>query len=489
MYCTIKSACLYGLKSIEVNVEVSATTGLPQEIIIGLPDIIVKESKNRIKSAIKLAGFEIPARAYTINLSPVDVQKKSNSLELAIAVGFLSITKQFNPSNHYCFLGSLSLDGSVEPIRQLLPLIHFYERSVTFIISKKNVSDIQYLDGIQYKSISHLSELSKLDEMPISTISYTPKKTIDSHMISFDSIIGHHLGKQACALSIAGSHPLLFIGSPGIGKTLLIDHIKSILPPISNNESIENCCIESLLKQDPNYSSIAPFRSPHHTISHAGMIGGQNPPKPGEITRANHGILFLDELGEYQRSILETLREPLETHSIQISRAGTSIEYPANFLLLAAMNPCYCGYYFHHDKHCNCTSSKIRTYWQRLSKPLLDRFSICLILSQPNDNQPTISHKELLQMIQNAHSIALKRNPNGWKNQYLPTAMLMEICRFDAGCLEKVDQFCAQHQLSMRARIRLIKLSLTIADAQQSSTIRSCDVSLAIQLSQHNHLP
>lgn len=489
MFCIIKSACLSGLTSIEVSVEVSASVGLPQETIIGLPDQVVKESKSRVKSALQLANYDLPAMAYTINLSPIDVQKKSTSLELAIAVGLLTITNQFATTEDYCFLGSLSLNGTIEPIRHILPIIHFYGSSPIFVISEKNIPDIQYLNGIRYKAISHLENLPNLDQLPVKKVKWTPTKKLEHHYSSFDAIIGHNLAKQACALSIAGNHPMLFIGSPGIGKTLLIDHMKTLQLPLSNNAAIENCCIDSLLKNDYKFDSMPPFRSPHHTISYAGMIGGQNPPKPGEITLANHGILFLDELGEYQRSILETLREPLETFKIQISRAGNTIVYPANFLLLAAMNPCYCGQYFNQEKHCTCNPTKIKMYWQRLSKPLLDRFSICLILSKPSVVKPIIAHNELIEMIKTATNIAKDRNPDGCRNQQIPGTSLMNFCSFEPKCLDLIDQFCNKNQLSLRARTRIIRLSLTISDSNGRSKISTSDVSLAIQLSQHSQLP
>ena len=259
MFCIIKSACLMGLSSVPVSVEVSASVGLPQETIIGLPDIVVKESKNRVKSALNLSSFDFPAMAYTINLSPIDIQKKSTSLELAIAVGLLTVTQQFSSTENYCFLGSLSLDGSVVPIRNILPLIHFYQSDITFVIPKENETDIQCLDGIQYKSISHLNELSLLDQIPANTIQWTPTIHSQPYYSSFDTIIGHNLAKQACAISIAGAHPLLLIGAPGIGKTLLIDHMKTLQPSLNNSQAIENCCIDSLINGNYSYHSEPPF--------------------------------------------------------------------------------------------------------------------------------------------------------------------------------------------------------------------------------------
>ena len=495
-YCSIQSACINGLVSEAINVQISATTGLPQETIIGLPDTIVKESRNRIKSAIQLSGFKLPAMAYTINLSPVDVQKRSNSLELAIAVGLLTVTKQISIDSSYCFLGALSLDGAIEPVRHMLPLIHFYDRSdITFVIPKKNIADISPLHNIRYIAIDHLTELSTLatnkpeiinaNDCVFSSIPHEPHG-------QFDSVNGHFLAKQACAIAIAGRHPLLFVGSPGIGKTMLIDCMPSLQPPLPAPAIIENLCIQSLVNQPLTYTDIAPFRTPHHTTSYAGMIGGQNPPKPGEITRANHGILFLDELGEYHRNILETLREPLETQKIQISRAGNAITFPAHFLLSAAMNPCYCGQLFNDQHACVCNPAKVSQYWHKLSQPLIDRFSICMILKKPaisNDSSPTINQSELENMVAIATNAQKYRNPKGCFNHYLSNDECLSICSFESDSLALIDRWIHQQGLSFRARFRLIKLSLTVADCFGSSTIRNEDISFAIQLSEHTKLP
>ncbi len=488
MYCLIYSASLIGFTSIKIHVEVSATTGLPQETIIGLPDTVIKESKPRIKSALRLAGFDLPAMAYTINLAPIDISKKSPCVELAIAVGLLVITKQVILKETYCFIGSLSLNGSIEPVRLILPMIHLYEETTIFVIPKKNVTDISHLCGIQYKVVETLQDLSLLHDQPVKTVSYSKlPPTSSKQRLNFDSIVGHYLAKLACVFSISGQLPLLFIGPPGIGKTLLINHLQCIQPPLNRTEAIENYCIQSLIDTDPYYSNQPPFQNPHHTITYPGMIGGQNPPKPGEISLANHGILFLDELGEYQRHILDTLREPLESAQIKISRAGNTTIFPAKFLLIAAMNPCHCGHYDSPDVICKCRPNQLKRYWERLSKPLLDRFGICLILSQPKHNDTYISHNEMENMIRNAKEAAIKRNPNGCSNQMISHDILFEIAQFEKNARHLLDQFC--NQTSYRARHRLTKLSLTIADCYSATIIKRSHVALAIQLSQHSKLP
>ena len=241
MYCEINSAYLIGLSTIAIRVEVSATPGLPQETIIGLPDTVVKESRSRIKSALKLSNFNLPPMAYTINLAPIDISKKSPCLELAITVGLLVITNQISIKKKYCFLGSLSLNGAIEPIRSILPIIYFYKNDVIFVIPKKNCSEIKFLEGIRYKAIDTLADLSILDSIPESTVNYKPNiQPRIKNTLNFDSIIGHSIAKQACAFSIAGGIPLLFIGPPGIGKTLLINHMKSLVLPLSIDKAIEN---------------------------------------------------------------------------------------------------------------------------------------------------------------------------------------------------------------------------------------------------------
>ena len=333
-----------------------------------------------------MQDFDFPAKSYVINLAPTDIPKRHISLELAICVGILSITNQIRINENHCFIGGVSLDGHVTPVKQLLPLIYFLPNfeTMTFVISAKNEPDIQAIKDLNYIPINHLSELSNTNAMQKKTTIFCPPLPQTSQL-SFDDVHGHKLGKLACAFSIIGRHPLLFIGSPGIGKTMLIERIKSILPPLSNEQALANFCFEQLSSDANTYTTTPPFCAPHHSISYAGMVGGKNPPQPGEITRANHGILFLDEIGEYQRQILDTLREPLETKTIMLSRAGSSTRFPADFLLIAAMNPCYCGYHFDYNQTCQCLPTHIQRYWQKLSQPFLDRIAICCILHKPDE--------------------------------------------------------------------------------------------------------
>jgi Predicted ATPase with chaperone activity len=292
-----------------------------------------------------------------------------------------------------------------------------------------------------------------------------------------------------CITQFIGEHPMLLIGSPGIGKTMLNEQMKSLIPPITHDQAIENTCIQSFNNTRFEFTNTPPFRSPHHSISYAGMLGGKNPPQPGEITMSNHGILFLDELGEYNRTILDTLREPMETHSIQLSRAGHSVQYPAKFLLIAAMNPCYCGYYFDPNHGCSCSPSKIKQYWQKISQPLLDRISICCILSKPNKHHASISHDELLNLITTGKKVASNRNPNGCSNHDLSHKELMNIAKLNNESKTTLDSFFESHHVSLRGQVRLTKLSRTIADAYDSTSIKKNHVLHAIQLTQHQQLP
>lgn len=490
MFKTIQSASISGSTSVPVSVEISATKGLPQETIIGLPDTVIKESRTRVKSAILLSQYDFPAMSYVINLAPTDVLKRNISLELAISVGILNATGQITVPNQYCFIGGLSLDGQVIPIRHILPMIYYYPNhsTLTFVISSKNIDDISPLDGIRYIPIDHLHDLRTIHQ----TSHHVAQFKAPSHTpstVTFDDVKGQQLAKYACVFSIIGRHPLLFIGSPGIGKTMLIDRMPSLCPPLTNQQSLENCCIELLLCNDMNYHSTPPYRTPHHSISYAGMIGGKNPPQPGEITRANHGLLFLDEIGEYQRAILDTLREPLETQQIKLSRAGNSVTFPADFLLVSAMNPCYCGHYFDLIHACQCIPSQLQRYWQKISQPFLDRISICCILTKPTVDAPTISHHDMQQMVQSGISMTKKRNPHGVPNHRLPLNMVLDTLSSDRTTQDLLHQFFDQHTVSMRAQQRLLQLCRTIADAFNEVTIQSMHISLAIQLTQHHQLP
>jgi magnesium chelatase family protein len=490
MFKIIQSASLSGSQSIPIQVEVSATTGLPQETIIGLPDTVIKESRSRIKSAILLSNYAFPAMAYIINLAPTDVPKKNSSLELAIATAILTITNQIDLPPDLCFIGGLSLDGTITPIKHLLPIIYYlpHYTDATFVIAADNEADIAPLNGVNYIGIRHLSDLSNLKKRTVSTIVAKPFVTTPIKR-SFDDVRGHYMAKWACLAAAVGWHPLLFIGSPGIGKTLLIDRMPTLLPPLPHEQALQNYCLELVVNPTTPYHNTPPYRTPHHSVSYAGMIGGKNPPQPGEITRANHGILFLDEIGEYHRSILETLREPMETQCIHLSRAGNAITYPANFLLVAAMNPCYCGNYYADTIPCRCSTGQLQKYWQKLSQPFLDRISICVVLSPVEPDAPTLSQRDLHDMATTARNMAQKRNPDGAPNHHMSTDFIESVSHLSPETQGVLNAYFDKHQSSMRVKKRLYQLARTIADTLNQSAITTEAVSIACQLNQHHLLP
>jgi len=490
MFTSIQSACIDGIGCIPVNVETSASTGLPQETIIGLADTVVKESRSRIKSAIQLSDFNLPAMAYVINLTPTDIAKRNTSLELAMCVALLHVTQQITIQPNQCFIGSLSLDGRILPVRHILPMVYHYPNrdNTTFIIPNDNMADLAPISDIKTIPIGHLKDFhrfTQLEEKKPTPIAPAPHAL----STSYNHIHGHHATKKACTYAIIGRHPMLLIGSPGIGKTMLIDHMASIIPPLGTNKAIENTCIESLIHPNPSFSAAAPFRAPHHSITYAGMLGGKNPPLPGEITRANHGILFLDELGEYHRSILDMLREPMETQCIRISRAGHSLSYPANFLLIAAMNPCHCGHYFDTYIACQCHPKKIKQYWQKLSRPLLDRISMICLLSKPHKTQPSISHSDMCQMVSTGMARSSIRNPNACPNNALNQKEFHDVSTVSTAAQQAFHAHFEATHASLRAQLRVMKLSLTIADACDSAVIELQHALESIQLSQHHLLP
>jgi magnesium chelatase family protein len=407
-----------------------------------------------------------------------------------MAAALLHVTQQLTIDAPFCFIGSLSLDGHVLPSRHILPMVHYYpnRENTIFVISKENMEELSPIHGLSCIPISHLSDLMGIHKYAPQRIPKTTPEMAPSSQ-SYDDIMGHNSIKKACAYAIIGQHPLLLIGSPGIGKTMLIDHMKSLMPPLDHSLAVENTCIESLLLASPTTTYTPPVRAPHHSITYPGMLGGNNPPKPGEITRANYGILFLDELGEYQRAILDTLREPMETKSIMISRAGHSLCYPANFLLVCAMNPCYCGYYFDPHHICECAPNKIKTYWQRISKPLLDRISMCCILSKPHTPHESITHNQLKHMVEVGRRQSRQRNPNGVANHQLSHADCDKTIQISPNAQALLSLFFEQHHISIRGQTRLIKLSRTIADAHNCIRINRTHASEAIQLSQHHQLP
>ena len=413
-----------GLNGVLITVEVDISNGLPSLDIVGLPDTAVRESRERVRAAIKNSGFEFPSRRITINLAPADLKKDSSGLDLPIAIGILAASEQivWEHFEDYLFVSELSLDGRLRGITGILPMaIHGCAQGIKhMVVAPENVQEALLVEGINIYApltlaqlVLHLSNIEPLfAENKPSTASLLPKTTED-----FSDVQGQLIAKRALEIAAAGGHNMLMIGSPGSGKTMLARRITSIMPIMSSQEALEVTKIYSIADLLHNHSglvTIRPFRSPHHTISGAGMVGGGRIPRPGEVTLSHHGVLFLDELAEFPRMVLEALRQPIEDGQVTISRVNASFSYPAKFMLISAMNPCPCGFLGDQHQECSCTISDVKRYRKKISGPLLDRMDIYVHVSRLDykemvTNMPSESSAVISQRVSMARKIQYER--------------------------------------------------------------------------------
>lgn len=500
MVSKIKSLGLLGLNAFLVEVEASIEKSLPSFDIVGLPDIIVKESRNRVRAAIKNCDFDFPLIKITINLAPANVKKEGSIYDLPILISILKASGQIKKGIADCaFIGELSLSGDIKKIRGVLPMAL---KAKEFGIKKlyipyENAAETQIVKDVQIFPVKHIKEvISHLKgENSIKSFSLkAPAKNWEgtpSQFLDFSQVKGQFVAKRALEIAAAGGHNVIFIGSPGSGKSMLAKRIPSILPPMSEEESIETTKIYSVagqLRSDVSLITERPFRAPHHTISQAGLVGGGSFPKPGEITLAHNGVLFLDELPEFSRSTLEVLRQPLEDGQVTISRVNGTLTYPCFMLFIAAMNPCPCGYYGHPTRKCICSKRTISKYLNKVSGPLLDRIDLHIDVSpvsfsEISSTKKAESSEEIRKRVINARKIQTERykNINLRCNAELAAPHLETFCvltKNAKGLLEKAFNVL---NLSGRAYDKLLKISRTIADLANSEEIKSSHIAEAIQ--------
>lgn len=502
MVCKVLTSTVIGLDAYKIEVEVDLVNSLPSVSIVGLPDAAVNEARERVRSAIKNSSFSFPQKKVVVNLAPADIKKEGTNFDLPIAVGILieEGVIQEEKTQGVAFIGELSLDGTLRSIIGVLPHVLGLKNAgvKTVIVPKENAKEASLADGITVLSANNLNEVvNNFIETPLEVVKtnvdeYLAKGVEEIYLYDFKDVKGQQKAKKALEIAAAGGHNMIMVGTPGSGKTLMAKCFASILPPLELSEALELTKIYSvsgLLANNEPLMVKRPFRAVHHTASANGIIGGGTNPKPGEITLAHRGVLFLDEIVEFPRNVLEVLRQPLEDGEVVISRAKHSIKYPADFILLAAMNPCPCGYLGDKEKHCTCTEYQINRYRAKLSGPLLDRIDIQIDVPRLttdellNTNTEAESSVDIRKRVINARKIQKERYKEAGilTNSQLTADMVKKYCKIDESSKEILKLAVTKYQLSGRRYDRVLKLSRTIADLDNSEIITTKHITQALQ--------